>query len=104
MYRVLIGFRRVSILLKNPTEAPSQNPFALLRIYPMKLVKKLYSSFVERRAADSTRLCLRAKNSINPVLTDRELFQSMPLGDAWEDAFGGFGIFLSPEGAVSGDS
>ena len=26
MYRVLIGFRRVSILLKNPTEAPSQNP------------------------------------------------------------------------------
>ena len=52
----------------------------------MKLVKKLYSSFVEHRAADSTRLCLRAKNSINPVLTDRELFQSMPLGDAWEDA------------------
>ena len=29
---------------------------------------------------------LRAKNSVNPVLTDRQIFESMQLGDAWEDA------------------
>ena len=33
-----------------------------------------------------TKLCLRAKNQVDPLLTDRQVFEAMPLGDVWEDA------------------
>ena len=51
----------------------------------MDFVKQLFNVFTEDSARDKTGF-LRNKNKTDPKMTDLELFQSMPLGDLWEDA------------------
>ena len=55
-----------------------------LRVYPMRFVAQLYRAFYE--AEQWPRPDLRNKNEVRPGLSDRELFETMDLGDIWEDA------------------
>ena len=52
----------------------------------MAFVKQIYEVFVANNAAGLSRQCLRNKNSVDPLLTDQQLFSAMLLGDCWEDA------------------
>ena len=58
---------------------------SFLRVYPMGFVRQLFKVFTHE-SAQKSKGHLRNKNLTNPTMTDLELFQSMPLSDAWEDA------------------
>ena len=52
----------------------------------MGFVKKLFKVFVEDQGAHRNKLFLRNMNSVDPLLSDLQIFESLPLGDIWEDA------------------
>ena len=51
----------------------------------MELIKQIYDAFTTDFAPHSLG-CLRHKNTVNPDLSDVELFTALPMKDLWEDA------------------
>ena len=55
------------------------------RVYPKRFCSALYRAFFHTELRHHRR-DLRNKNVVEPGLSDRELFERMPLGDVWSDA------------------
>ncbi|CAE7236796.1 unnamed protein product, partial [Symbiodinium sp. CCMP2456] len=56
------------------------------RSYSKAFGRKIYELWREECKAEQPRLCMRQKVHIDPGMTDKGLFESLPLGDSWPDA------------------
>ncbi|CAE7328646.1 unnamed protein product [Symbiodinium sp. CCMP2592] len=54
--------------------------------YSKAFGKKILELWRQECTAEQPRLCMRQKVHIDSRMTDKELFQSLPLGDTWPDA------------------
>eukprot|EP00439_Symbiodinium_sp_Y106_P061660 s1281_g9.t1 len=58
----------------------------LKRSYSRAFGKKILELWQQERTAEQPRLCMRQKVHIDSGMTDKEVFESLPLGDTWPDA------------------
>ena len=66
-------------------EILSSNLPARPRAYTKEFGKHLLSLWKEETASGTPRLCMRQKVHVSQAVSDKELFNSLSLGDTWPD-------------------